>query len=145
MMSYNVDSITKNNIDKRILDITELRLLLHTYFYNTQYIGDLVSLIMNTNIASNIYNYDANSRSITIKIKKTVLKKMNNYTHTPDFYYGIFNNVFKIFLMNNSSALCNIAKNHGYEHCITNEFIDNCVLGLYTITCLSDNIIVLYL
>lgn len=148
-MEYNINTSIKNEIDIKLLSTTEFRLFLHRYFYSNQdFINDLLDMITSTDIVFSTTDYSPQTRSITIKIKKSVVKKDKNFVPNSTFYYPLFNNIFEILFKKNLHSIYSIAKECGYidiNNLLNETYINSMIPGLYSITCISDNAIVLYL
>lgn len=138
------DAIFNKGVDLEILNTTELRLLLHKYFYNNiNDINELMSII-NGAIDTLSIDYNDESKSIAIKIKKTSMKRNSNFTHNTDYYYPIFNEIFRQFFANNLRGIIEAAKTDHYNTDTLYNYI-SLIPGIYNITCMSDNIVILYL
>ena len=120
----------------------EIRYWLHTSVYSdSSYIKEIVDLISKY-VDCLDASYDFINKSITIKIKKTSMKKRHGFRHEPTYYYPIMCQVFRDLFLSHPSLLDNYTFGHTYmnnSNCIVN---DNCVLtNLCFVSCISDNII----
>lgn len=120
----------------------QIRYWLHTSVYSDQaYIQELVNLISKY-IDCLDASYDAINKSITIKIKKTSMKKRHGFRHEPTYYYPIMCQVFRDLFFNHQSLMDNYIFGHSYMNNSNSLLNDNCVLtNLCFVSCISDNII----
>lgn len=132
MLELNNEQI--NTYDK----IVDVKLALHRDFY-PNFISELINDIANS---IDLFNIEVSDNfNINIKIKKTSIKKFENYEHNSSYYYGILNNIIFRFLMNHIFEIKSILRNNELSDLIN---MDNINL-FYNITVLGDNIIHVYL
>ena len=131
------------NIDEKVLNATELRLLFHKYLYNNSNIIEELIQIIGSYIDSLSIEYSPENKSISIKIKKTTMKKNSNFIHNTDYYYPLFNNIMYHFFCHHTEIM-NIAKDNNYDMPSFDQYL-SLIPGSYNITCVSDNIIIMYL
>jgi len=118
-------------------EIRDVKILLHKHFYNRDTIQELMNIFQSSFDLFGI-EYDDSSKIIQMKIKKTNIKKIPNYSHSSLFYYNIINPIMFGFYSENLES-------------IMRANTDNCNLGyiwmedkvqmLYNITVIGDNII----
>lgn len=123
-------------------EIIELKKLIHTHIY-PNHIQELIGMISNS---IDLFNIEVNENyTITIKIKKTSIKKYDSYEHECTFYYNIINNILYNFFMNNLNLIDCIRRNNGILS-DTNTLLNGSNISLfYNITTLGDNIVCIYL
>lgn len=132
-----------NNKKLLINESKELKLFLHNFIYSDlSKINELNNLIAyNFNVFK--IEFNENEKSFEIKIKKTTMKKLQNESSVY-YYYDLLNKIFVEFFKNNIELFKMMNAS------ISNELFDllldhDFVYTLYTITAISDNIIILYL
>lgn len=140
------------NIDR----LTEFRLILHEVIYKDDYyMNKLINEIKNRFDIFTI-NLNNSNMSITMKIKKTNIKKNSNYSHTVDFYSPIITDILGTFLSDNEIIykLKEYINSSNYYNLKSNELeeifdiIRNknyLIMFLYNLTPILDNTIVIYL
>lgn len=131
-----MDKEQKNYINQKITNGTNFRVLMYNkgYLNKPEYINTLIDII-NKYISTMDVSYSTSDFTITVKIKKTAMKKYPNFSHNVMYYYGIFNTIFREFV-------------DGLELYYDNSIppIDSGeISGLYNLTCVSDNIIIVHL
>lgn len=132
MLELNNEQI--NTYDK----IVDVKLALHREFY-PNYISELISDISN-NIE--LFNIEVGENfEICLKIKKTSIKKFENYEHNSSYYYQILDNIILNFLMNHIFDIKNILSDKNLSDLINRDNINL----FYSVTTLGDNIIYVYL
>lgn len=129
--------------------INELRSALHTNVYSNPIFMNLFINIINNeyDFVANI-NYDPVRKLIEIKIKKSALRKDQNFSHTAQYYYNVFNPIITRILSSPQikaelySALNkdNIAKNT-YEYICNGSIPVNLI---YNLNAILDNIVIIY-
>lgn len=138
----NKDQLKDNN------EIVNIRTLLHKYVYT----NDFINIIANELQSSiELFSITIDSNIITLKIKKTILKKNSDYQHDSLYYYQLINQILLNVYCNNMQYI--------YDKLYTSGELDNHMINyittelcniftiplLYNITALADNIVVLYL
>lgn len=127
--------------------ITNLRLFLKENFYSREeIIAQLIDQISNCFEVFSV-NYEPSSQSIKIKIKITNMKKrFPNYEHDSIYYYEIMNSILSNVLNGNISLLNTLFNHSSYGLNNTSMNISSIpISGLYNITTLLDNIIIVNL
>lgn len=125
--------------------IRHIKIVLHTYIYNDLNIAQLIDNILEIDPFSIVYN--SNDRSINIKMKKTSIKKYQDYSNDLSFFY----NFFSSYIYNNLLSLIpNIINCMNLQNInITQEQImqvfSNNLYNFYTLTLLNDNFIIIHL
>lgn len=131
--------------------ITNLRLFLKDNFYSREeIISQLLEQISNSFEVFTV-TYEPAMQSIKIKIKITNMKKrFPNYEHSSIYYYEIMNQIL-INVLNSNMLLLNELFKHSkkYYGIDKNDYINIVniphISGLYNITTLLDNIIIINL
>lgn len=128
---------------------TDFRLMLHNNIYNEVNINVLINYL---NQQFELFNaeYNDNEKKIELKIKKTNIKKINNYSHSSTFYYSMINTAFLSFLRDPqiSSQIRNILNSNNNEfYSVYQEFNTNPnnLSTLYNLSAILDNVIIIYL
>ncbi len=119
--------------------IKTLKLLLHKYFYNPNNLQPLINSFQNEFDLFSI-DYDNTTKIIQIKIKKTNMKKIQNYSHSSLFYYSIINPLITNFLSNYCFEVIKVCSPDEY-HELESLYDPHNVSLLYNITVIGDNII----
>ena len=146
MMTFNSTiSLEVNKGPEYMSNLTNLRLLYHQYVYNDNANIELLKSIIMQNIDTLSCDYDQEKNTISIRIKKTSMKKNSDFEHSTIYYYYIFNNIFRHYLMNTMCIIDPILKDTEYGS--INNILENAlnVNTMYNLTCMSDNIIMIYL
>lgn len=118
--------------------IVELKKNLHQNFY-PNHIDELITDISST---LDLFNIEVDQDfSIVLKIKKTSIKRFDEYSHDSKFYYNIVNGLLLNFLQRNLSEISNNFTDMRVQYLINNNNINL----FYNITTLGDNIICIYL
>ena len=134
-----------NQSQDSLSNLTELRLLYHQYLYSDISNIELLKSIIMQNIDILSCDYDNTKNTISIRIKKTSMKKNSNFEHSTIYYYNIFNNIFRHFMMSTMCIIDPILKDTKYgsiDYILKNAINVN---TMYNLTCISDNIIIIYL
>jgi len=129
------------------LDIlTDLRILMRqTIYCNDEYINLLLEYIKRYFDCTNI-SFNRNNMMIDIKIKKTSMKKAEDYSHSVEFYYPLICNSFLSFLNDDRihNELMKLSVNN-MSHEQVRQIIQSKILSLFNATTLLDNIVRIYL
>ena len=136
-----MDCMTLNNHDIGISMMTEFRLSLYNRVYNNNEL--LMQLIQCLSESLSIINYelDMESKTIKLKIRKSVYKKKPNFNNDVLYFYPIINEAFRHFINNIRYILDPDGSGKAYIDGILNG---NTSL-LYNASCISDNIIIINL
>lgn len=144
--------ISNYNYNSGLKEINNIRYILHSKFYsNEKYIDELKKIIEN-NIDCLSIDFAPANYSFTIKIKKTSMKKNSSFKNNPEYYYhDIIRSIFKVFLYENridiskymSSSI--MMSNSESSALIANIINSPMLSNLCKISCISDNVIILYL
>lgn len=134
-------SYTNNQIDT----IYRLRQV----FYRCLYTGDsLNNLLDGLRIKLDPFTiYIGDDMTVNIRIKKSCMKKLSNFTHTPMFYYSFLYEVFYTFFAMNLDCIINeynevfgeLTREEAVYH-ITDNI--SCFIDIHT---LQDNIVIIRL
>lgn len=111
--------------------IKDLRIFLRNEIYDT-YIQELIDIIK-SELDPFSAVYDSSSKIVTIKVKKTNMKRNSHYEHTSHFYYNIMNGIMYDFISSHNSE---IKKSNN-----DTSIIDSDIYMLYSITAIGDNIV----
>lgn len=138
------------NVENELKTTKKIKLMLYKYFYtNQQYVNQLLDMINND---FNLFTieYDEENYSIKLKIKKTDMKKISTYSCTPQYYYNVFNTIFKNFFALNLSTINELIvdkrNEFDFDGTELEYFVnDNKLYLLYTVTIVLDNIITIFL
>lgn len=96
-------------------------------------------------------DFDPSNYMITVKIKKTSIRKMygTKFIHRPEFYYQFIPMIFGEFFNNHKDKIIAIlSANYPNPYDIFNKFISDSNVSMPTmchITCLFDNVITIKL
>lgn len=125
--------------------IYKLKILFKEHLYNINNIAFLMESIKNRLEIFNIdFNYD--SQTIHIKIKKSSIRKTYDFSHTPQFYYGVLNDIFISFYLSNINFIKEqFPIKFGCEAENLEFFITQYSGLLYDIIPILDNIIIIRL
>ena len=83
-------SYTNNHIDV----IYKLKILFYNFLYTNEVLSSFMQTLQTMLDAFNV-SYMTATNSISIKLKKSCMRKLPNYSHTPQFYYQYFMPVFR--------------------------------------------------
>lgn len=136
--------VNQTNKDTIVKDI---KIILHTYIYNNEVNLNPLLLGLQSIDPFNII-YDINNRSINIKMKKTSMKKYENYNNSILFYYDFFNKHMSQYLYQLSSDIAKylqLANNVSITEDEVMCIIQNNIYSFFTLTLLSDNFIIIHL
>lgn len=127
--------------------LTDLRLLMRQNIYsNSEYSDLLLENIEQIFDCTNI-TFNAETMDISIKIKKTAMKKAEDYSHSVMYYYPLINKAFVSFL--NDARIQDELKDCDIKECniigFTYEKILSNILSIIDARTLMDNIIIIKL
>lgn len=128
--------------------ITDLRLMMReTIYNNSEFIGLLLENIERHLDCTSI-SFDEDKMEVNIKIKKTAMKKAENYSHSVMYYYPLICNALVSFF--SDARIRDELKEQDNEtddsECPTTykQVVAN-ILCLFNATTLMDNVIVIQL
>lgn len=134
-----------------LVDVNTVRYLLCTNFYCNHSMIDSLKEIIYRNIDCLGIEFSVLDYSYTVKIKKTAMRKLNGFDHTPSYYYQtIIPRIFKEYLSTHEQAVIQAIR-HAHpdkdphrvlQYIYTNEAI---MANLCHVTCISDNTLVIKL
>ena len=125
--------------------IVNIRGLLHQYIYTAEFIEIIKNELQNNIELFSIHN---EGLIITLKIKKTILKKNSDYEHDSLYYYNIINSILFKCIYDSIYHIADIISCNtdiSKENIISTLLDQNNIPILYNITALGDNIVVIYL
>lgn len=131
--------------------ITNLRLFLKDNFYSRQEIINQITDAITNSFEVFSVNYEPYMQSIKIKIKITNMKKRYPYyEHSSMYYYEIMNQIILNTINSNKILLNQLYNQYKNKYGITESDFANItntpyISGLYNITTLLDNIIIINL
>lgn len=142
ILQQNIESIVAS---QPIKIMTDIRLMLHnTLYMNNEFFVELIKKL-NRRIDTLQVSYDISTFSITIKIKKTTMKKVTNFEHNVLFYYGLITDAIREILSENQAFVINCLRTAYGDKAIDIFFIimqnPGLISLIYNATCISDNII----
>ena len=80
-----------------VIDIYNIKLLFHKYIYSDRKYVDILMNIISRYIDLLVIDYNESTKTVSIKIKKTSMKKLPSFRHCIDFYYNSFSHIFSSF------------------------------------------------
>ncbi|MGL5327859.1 MAG: hypothetical protein ACRDD7_01235 [Peptostreptococcaceae bacterium] len=128
--------------------ITSLKFFLHENFYNDQIINEISNFIPTKFETFNII-YSPETSSFKIKIKKTNMKKNDSsYEHSSLYYYELINLIFCTVFINHYQELNLLLERNKEKYNLESSDLSillntNTVFGIYNMTTLMDNVIVI--
>lgn len=138
-------------INTAITDLSKIRLLFHNTLYNNNNIIYSIIDKLKENFALFSIEYNESLRLISIKIKKTDMKKnISMFQHTSNFYYMMINKVFFEVIQENIGYISEILDLYRQAYGLSgNELASlsspDAMSLLYNATTQMDNIIVISL
>lgn len=142
-----------NYITQDLGIVNSIRPLIFKHIYNDEKcLNTLINIIPNYIECLNV-DYDRSFYTITIKIKKTGLRKTygKNFYHHPDFYYQFIPDIFMDFLVNDinvrTKLISALSEVYPSPYDRLNDLIrcKQLFVNLCQVLCLSDNIVVIKL
>lgn len=132
--------LIKKQVQNKLQNSNDIKVELHDNVYSHQYLIDSIQKAIESKINVFHTEFDANTRTIYVKIKKSNIKKLNNTLQGNNSYYSLFNEIMNTFFIGNYAAINNL----------TNDRIDigsltSNVTSLYDLLILSDNLIAIRL
>ena len=86
-----------------------------------------------------------------IKIKKTAMRRMKEFYHTPNFYYRLISKIFYDLITSNEYIILDALRKVGYINPDPKLLLDDALknpknlANLCNVTCISDNILIIKL
>lgn len=124
-----------------------LRLFMQKYIYSEIPYGIIPIMMESLNSFFNLFsiNYDTECNCIVMKIKKTEMKKNQDFIHDVMYYYNDINEIISNTFIKYNKGIESIKREK--DNSINTDYLynKNKVCYIYNITTLSDNIIVIYL
>lgn len=126
--------------------LTDLRLLLRNKIYSNCEYADLLLENIQERFDCTSISFNSDVMNINIKIKKTAMKRAEDYSHSVMYYYPLIQQALSSFLSDERirEELVNCDGN-GKSDCSIYENIQSNLLSLFNATTLLDNIIVINL
>lgn len=146
-------NVNNRQYDVNLNDINRLRYLLFTNFYSDRnHINQLLSIFQNHIECLDIV-FDPQLFTITVKIKKTAMRKMPKFKHEPNYYYTPIQDIFKSFIQMNHAEVCAILERNTNMDMPQSQAYLNTLLyttpsilaNLCHVSCMADNILVIKL
>lgn len=144
--------VNNKQYDINLDDINRLRYLLFTNLYSDgRYIEQLLGIIQ-ANIEALDITFDPQFFTITVKIKKTAMRKMPRFKHEPNYYYVPIQNIFKTFIQSNEVLIRTLlSRTLGDDINKAQAYLNYLYLtpvilaNLCHVSCMADNILVIKL
>ena len=145
-------NVNNKQYDVNLTAINTLRYLLFTNFYSDEkYINQLLGIIQ-ANIESLDISFDPQFFTVTVKIKKTAMRKMPKFKHEPNYYYMPIQNIFKTFIQQNEVLVrAYLSRTCGDDMAATQAYLNylyttpSILANLCHVSCMADNILVIKL
>lgn len=141
--------IGNNQFDVDLSVANTIRHLIFANLYtDMRYIQNLTDII-SRHIESLGADFDPNTYTITVNIKKTSIRKTYGarFKHEPNFYYQFISNIFAEFFNTNKDKIIEVlATVYPDPYTVFNQIVTSPLIGnLCHVTCLSDKILVIKL
>lgn len=128
--------------------LAEMRyLLFNTVYSNMDYIEDLKRIIGKYISVLNI-DYSPETFSFTIKVKKTGMRRICRFRHTPEFYYAFIPSIFREFITLHKNDIISPKMLFKYNPSELLDYVladNNVMVNLCNISCMFDNIVIIKL
>lgn len=129
-----------------INDIREA--LFSTVYRDANGIANLKDIITRYIECNNI-EFSYTDCSFIIKIKKTAMRRIKDFFHTPNFYYRLISKIFYDLIISNEYVILDALGKVGYKDpkMVLNDALQNTknLANLCNVTCISDNILIIKL
>lgn len=143
-----------NTDSSKVSDIisifSNVRCLMHCFIYPNQEYIDILTERITRHISCLHIEYDPYEKCFTLKIKKTLLKKVNGFEHSTIFYYKTFNLIFAEFLSALNNKILEIMMNVYGSSSAIQLFLfllrnESLLSNFYNLECYGDNIVKIHL
>lgn len=145
-------NVNNKQYDINLTSINTLRYLLFTNFYSDRNYIDQMLNIIQTNIECLDINFDPQFFTVTVKIKKTAMRKMPKFKHEPNYYYMPIQNIFKQFIQANEVLVRTyLSRTLGDDMTAAQSYLNylyatpSILANLCHVSCMADNILVIKL
>lgn len=127
--------------------INDLRRILFSLYGNVSNIENLENII-SRNIECIDIEFSFCDFSFIVKIKKTAMKKIRGFKHTPEFYYQIISNIFKEFVSSHEQEILQALRIQYTDPYSVLQILyahHSIMANLCHVTCIHDNILLIKL
>lgn len=145
-------NVNNKQYNINLTSINTLRYLLFTNFYSDRNYIDQMLNIIQTNIECLDINFDPQFFTVTVKIKKTAMRKMPKFKHEPNYYYMPIQNIFKQFIQANEVLVRTyLSRTLGDDMTAAQSYLNylyatpSILANLCHVSCMADNILVIKL
>lgn len=145
-------NVNNKQYDINLTIINTLRYLLFTNFYSDRNYIDQMLNIIQANIECLDINFDPQFFTVTVKIKKTAMRKMPKFKHEPNYYYMPIQNIFKQFIQANEVLVRTyLSRTLGDDMTAAQSYLNylyatpSILANLCHVSCMADNILVIKL
>lgn len=145
-------NVNNKQYDINLTSINTLRYLLFTNFYSDRNYIDQMLNIIQANIECLDINFDPQFFTVTVKIKKTAMRKMPKFKHEPNYYYMPIQNIFKQFIQANEVLVRTyLSRTLGDDMTAAQSYLNylyatpSILANLCHVSCMADNILVIKL
>jgi|GEM_PF-2225680 len=145
-------NVNNKQYDINLTSINTLRYLLFTNFYSDRNYIDQMLNIIQANIECLDINFDPQFFTVTVKIKKTAMRKMPKFKHEPNYYYIPIQNIFKQFIQANEVLVrAYLSRTLGNDMTAAQSYLNylyatpSILANLCHVSCMADNILVIKL
>ena len=145
-------NVNNKQYDINLTSINTLRYLLFTNFYSDRNYIDQMLNIIQANIECLDINFDPQFFTVTVKIKKTAMRKMPKFKHEPNYYYMPIQNIFKQFIQTNEVLVrAYLSRTLGDDMTASQSYLiylyatPSFLANLCHVSCMADNILVIKL
>lgn len=140
--------INDKSFDTNLIDVNKVRYLLFTHLYNNPASIDNLTSIIGKYIECLGINYDPNTFTFTIKIKKTAMRRIHGFKQDPSFYYIKIPEIFREFLSANEGVIMPaLQQDYPNPKDVLNTIYLNysIMANLCHVSCIADNIVIIKL
>lgn len=145
-------NVNNKQYNINLTSINTLRYLLFTNFYSDRNYIDQMLNIIQANIECLDINFDPQFFTVTVKIKKTAMRKMPKFKHEPNYYYMPIQNIFKQFIQANEVLVrAYLSRTLGDDMTAAQSYLNylyatpSILANLCHVSCMADNILVIKL
>lgn len=145
-------NVNNKQYDINLTSINTLHYLLFTNFYSDRNYIDQMLNIIRVNIECLDINFDPQFFTVTVKIKKTAMRKIPKFKHEPNYYYIPIQNIFKQFIQANEVLVrAYLSRTLGNDMTAAQSYLNylyatpSILANLCHVSCMADNILVIKL